>query len=53
MEKDLNEESCAHEFCLCSLKAGDGVMVGGELYCCGECAQGQGCAHEHCNCGEA
>ena len=53
MENSLSEENCALECCNCSLKAGDGVMVGGEFYCCGECATGDGCAHDDCKCGEA
>ena len=52
LDADLDTEICALETCLCSLKAGDGIMAGGEFYCCGECASGEGCAHEDCNCGE-
>jgi hypothetical protein len=52
MNADQDAQHCAHEGCTCTLHAGEGIMMGGEFYCSAECARGEGCDHENCDCAE-
>lgn len=50
MNTEKDTQLCAHEGCICSLNAGEGIVVDGAFYCSSECAQGLGCSHEGCDC---
>lgn len=47
---DEKPKVCAHISCRCQIKPGEGVRRSGEIYCCHECADGDGCDHEGCQC---
>jgi hypothetical protein len=46
------DQVCAHKGCDCSLAADQRVARDGELYCSERCADGRGCDHQDCNCGD-
>lgn len=43
---------CAAESCVCQLERAQAVSREGLLYCSERCAEGRGCDHADCNCGE-
>ena len=43
---------CAAESCVCEVERADAVSSEGSLYCSERCADGRGCDHAGCNCGE-
>jgi hypothetical protein len=43
---------CSHAGCRCALDTRY-VALGARAFCCGDCADGTGCDHETCHCGEA
>jgi hypothetical protein len=49
----MSEElACAGSSCLCHIDSETAVRSEGQLYCSQRCAEGRGCDHAGCNCGE-
>ncbi len=44
--------ACAAESCSCHVDSQNAVKVEGRLYCSQRCADGRGCDHAGCNCGD-
>jgi hypothetical protein len=44
--------SCAFDACKCDLSAESIVRQAGKAYCSQRCADGRGCDHADCNCGD-
>lgn len=44
--------ACAAESCVCHVDANTAVQAAGQLYCSQRCADGRGCDHTGCNCGD-
>lgn len=47
-----DHEKCDHDHCHCVPRAGTAVVVDRSVYCGPGCAQGKGCGHLHCRCGQ-
>ena len=45
------DQVCAHEGCTCTVDEVSAVTKNGDAYCSEECAEGQGCHHSDCECG--
>ena len=45
-------QHCAFKPCKCTLDPVHAVHRDGQAYCSERCADGRGCDHSHCNCGE-
>jgi hypothetical protein len=43
---------CAGEDCNCEFEMDSAAVVDGRAYCSQRCADGRGCDHAGCNCGE-
>jgi hypothetical protein len=43
---------CAYKRCDCHVTRGAAVRRGERLYCSELCADGRGCPHKDCNCGQ-
>jgi metallothionein len=43
---------CAAEDCVCEVEETAAVIAQGDAYCSERCADGRGCDHAGCNCGE-
>jgi len=42
---------CAHSACDCDVEPGQAVVFDGQTFCSTRCAEGRGCDHHDCNCG--
>jgi hypothetical protein len=45
-------QTCAFETCDCKLSGEQVISREGKQYCSERCADGRGCDHAECNCGE-
>lgn len=43
--------TCEYKSCKCTTTTGEAIRSEGHTYCSQRCADGRGCDHEHCNCG--
>jgi hypothetical protein len=44
--------ACAHKDCKCRFGQDSAVQSQGKMFCTQRCADGRGCDHEGCNCGD-
>lgn len=48
---EVTHMKCAHPECHCVMPIDKGVQANARLFCCEQCATGQGCGHHLCGCG--
>lgn len=49
---EAKQVACAHKSCKCQANLNDSVRHEGLLFCSKRCAEGRGCDHPECNCGD-
>lgn len=49
---DNSSSKCAHDRCTCVNEPNLAVTYEGKTFCSERCADGRGCDHHGCNCGE-
>src|ERR1700759_1963297 len=52
-ESAMSESTeCAYKPCTCDVQTATAISANGKRFCSERCAEGRGCDHADCNCGE-